>query len=87
MTTEHQETLLCCVGDAALVQIVQGGYRVLSLEVFKSSLNVILGTMVWMSMREQGLDKMGSDGPLQPQQSCDSISSEALFTLSHPVIL
>lgn len=78
------------MGDGALAQIAQGGYGDLYLEVFKSSLNVILGTMLWMSLLEQGLDKMDSDGPLQPQQSCDSVillSSEALFTLGHPVIL
>ena len=46
----HQAALLCCV-DA---QVAQRGCGVSSVEIFKSHLHVGLGTLLWLSLLEQG---------------------------------
>lgn len=42
--SRHQAAPLCCVSNRALAQAAQGGYRVSSLEAFKSLLEMGLGS-------------------------------------------
>ena len=64
---EHQEACLYCGGDRALAQAAQAGCGVSSLEIFKSHLDMDLGTLLWVALLGQGLDQVGSRGPCQPQ--------------------
>ena len=34
-----------------------------SLQVFKSHLDMVLGNLLWVSLLEQGLDQMDSEAP------------------------
>ena len=43
VTPDHQEALLCCAGDE---MPEQRGCAVSSLEIFKSCLDVVLGTLL-----------------------------------------
>ena len=45
-----QEALLYCVSDGALAQVAQRGYEVSSLEISKSYLDMVLGTLLWISL-------------------------------------
>ena len=62
--------LLCCVSDGALAQVAQRGCRVSSLEIFRSHLNIMLGTVLWMSLLEQGLDQVNFKAPFPSQPFC-----------------
>jgi len=42
---EHQEALLCCMGNRALAQAAQRACGI-SLEIFKSHLHVVLGAVL-----------------------------------------
>jgi len=61
----------CCVGDGALAQVAQraGESGVSSLEIFKSHLDVVLGSLLWVSLLEQGLEQMDSEVPANLSQS------------------
>lgn len=44
--SEHQAELLCCVGNGALAENAQTGFGVSSWEIFKSFLDMGLGTLL-----------------------------------------
>lgn len=49
----------------------------LTLKLFKSCLDMILGNLLWMALLEQGaLDQMTSRNPLQHKPSCDQDSQQ-----------
>lgn len=62
-SSEHLETLLCCIDDKALAQAAQRGCGVSSLEISKSCLDMSLGTLLWVSLRGQGLDQVEPEVP------------------------
>lgn len=43
-----------------------------SLEIFRSCLDMVLGTLVWVSLLGQGWDQLSSRGPCQLQPPCNS---------------
>ena len=47
------EALLYHVGDRALAQVAQRGGRVSSFDTFKSYLDMVLGTLLWVALLEQ----------------------------------
>ena len=51
--SDHQEALCYCTGDGALAQVAQRGYEVSSLEISKSYLDMVLDTLLWISLLEQ----------------------------------
>ena len=61
--SDHQEALLYCVGDGALVQMVHRACRALSLEIFKRCFDKILVTLLWVSVLVQGLGQMDPERP------------------------
>jgi len=60
---EHQEALLCHVCNGALAQAAQGGCGVSSSGISKSQLNVVLTSLLWVSLLEQGLGQMDPELP------------------------
>lgn len=52
---EHQEALMCCAGNEALLQVAQRGCGV-SLEI--SFVAAWMGTLLWVFLLEHGLDQM-----------------------------
>lgn len=61
-----------CALQVTLVQISKRGCGISFLEISKSCLNVVLGTLLWVSLLEQGVGQMDPDVPSD---------------LSYPVIL
>lgn len=61
--SDHQEALLYCVGDGALVQTVHRACGALSLEIFKRCFDKILVTLLWVSVLMQGLGQMDPERP------------------------
>lgn len=57
------------MNDWELTQVAQRGCRASSLEVSKNCLNVVLGTLLWVSQVERGWDKMDSETPSNFSQS------------------
>ena len=55
---EHREAILCYAGDGGLAQVTQSGYRVSSLEISKSCLDVMLSTLLWVPLLEQRWDEL-----------------------------
>lgn len=51
------------VGDRAEAQAAQRGCEVCSLEISKSCVDVVLGTLLCMALIEQGLGQMDSGVP------------------------
>jgi len=51
--SEPQAALLCWAGDGALAQAAQRGCGVSSLGISKSLLDVVLGSLLWVSLLEQ----------------------------------
>lgn len=47
------EALLYHVGDRALAQFAQRGGRVSSFDTFKSNLDMVLATLLWVALMEQ----------------------------------
>ncbi|KAK4817918.1 hypothetical protein QYF61_002759 [Mycteria americana] len=62
--SEQQETLFYCVGDWALAQIAQGGCGVSILGDVQKPLNMVLGSLLWVALLEQGV------GPDDLQRKC-----------------
>ena len=58
--------------DGALAQTTQRGCGISSLEIFRSRLDMVLGSLLWVALLEQELDQVDPDSPA---------------SLSHPVIL
>jgi len=52
--SEHQKALLCYAGVRALAQAAWRGWGVCSLNTFGSHLDTVLGTLLWVSLLEQG---------------------------------
>ena len=52
-----------CAGDRALAQVAQRCCGVFSQEIFKISLDVVLGTLLWVSLLEQRLDQVDPEIP------------------------
>lgn len=52
---DHKEALLCCAGVWTMLQVAQSCYKVF-LENSKSCLDVVLGTLLCISLLEQGMD-------------------------------
>jgi len=44
-----------------------------SLEIFKTSLDVVLCSLLWVTLLGQGLDWVTQRGPFQPLPCCDSL--------------
>lgn len=63
----------CTVQVTALGQAAQKNCGVSLLEVFKSCLNMVLDTLLWVSLLELGLCPVTSRTPYQPQPCCDSV--------------
>lgn len=61
------ETPSCCESDGA--QVAQRSCEVSSLECFKSHQDVILGTLLEVTLLEQGLEQVDPDVPSHPNQS------------------
>ena len=59
--------------NRALAQAAQRGCGVSSWEISKSRLDVGLGSLLWVSLLEQGLGLVGSRGPCPPQPLCDPV--------------
>ncbi|KAK4817922.1 hypothetical protein QYF61_002763 [Mycteria americana] len=53
--TERLETLFYCEGDRALAQIAQGGCGVSILGDVQKPLNMVLGSLLWVALLEQGV--------------------------------
>jgi len=51
---EHQETLFYCEGDQALHRFPREAVESPSFEIFKSHLDTVLGTWLWVALLEQG---------------------------------
>lgn len=50
------------------------GLGAFSFAFKKSCLDMVLGTLLWVSLPEEGgLDQMSSKDPFQPQVFCDSV--------------
>lgn len=56
--TEHQTAFLCCAVEGALEQFAQRGCGISSLEIFRSCVDVVLGTLRCAALLGQGLGKM-----------------------------
>lgn len=41
-----------------------------SLEIFRSHVDMVLGTLFWVSLLEQGFDWLSTKGPLQSEPFC-----------------
>jgi len=52
--SEHQETVFHCEGSQALAQVAQRGGESPSREIFKSHLDMVLGTQLYMALLERG---------------------------------
>ena len=59
---EHQETLLCRFQSNGLPKEAVGS----PLEISKSHLDTILGTLLWVSLLEQGMDQMKPEVSVNP---------------------
>ena len=57
--SERQAACLYCVGDGALAQAAQRGGGVSSLEIFRGYLDVVLRTLLWAALLEQGFGPGG----------------------------
>ena len=51
---EHEEELLPSEGDGALAQAAQGGCESPSLEIFKTRLDTVLCSLLWVTLLRQG---------------------------------
>uniref|UniRef100_A0A8V0XKA3 Methionine aminopeptidase n=1 Tax=Gallus gallus TaxID=9031 RepID=A0A8V0XKA3_CHICK len=65
-------TLLCFAGDGALWHRLLRGCGVSSLEMCKSHLDVVLGTLLWVALWSRGWSRWTQK--CQPQPFCDSLS-------------
>lgn len=76
-----------CEGDWALARVAQKACGV-SLEIFQSHLDMVLGKWFQVNLLEQGVGPENSGGPCQPQPFCDSEAtvwavSDEMWTDSH----
>ena len=53
--SEHEEELLHFEGDGALEQAAQGGCGVFFLEIFKTLLDAVLCSLLWVTLLQQGI--------------------------------
>ena len=84
---EHQEHS-CAVQVMEHWHKLPRGCGVSPLEAFQSRLDMALGTLFWVSLKEQGLGQVASRGPFSFQLSCEqrdnSLGKEALVA---PILL
>ena len=66
---EHRRFCLNTRKYFSAVHIFQRGCGVSSLQIFKSHLDVSLGSLLWVSLLEQGLEQMDSEVPANLSQS------------------
>lgn len=60
---KHQETLLCCAGDGALVQAAQQVFRVSLLRNVQNLHDIVLGNLFRMTQLGQQLEHLDTDVP------------------------
>jgi len=80
---KHRMFLLNTRKNFCVIQVSEHWHRLLrgcgisSLGTFKSHLDVMLSTLLWVSLLEQGLSQMDRPrGAYPPQSVCDSVKLE-----------